>query len=124
MFRVCAIKQFAFELCLSVVKSLSEMDSSCKTEKDSGDKSKSEHCIVGESICPRGVVSVLTLKHVDVKGNRSMLELVSQDDLVDFAASQEVEERMCRKDKMSGVQRKLSCWPCTIVMESVQVIFP
>jgi len=65
---------------------------------------------------------VLTLKHVDGKGNRSMLELVSQDDLVDFAASQEVEERMCRKDKMSGVQRKLSCWPCTIVMESVQAL--
>ena len=64
---------------------------------------------------------MLTLKHVDGKGNRSMLELVSQDDLVDFAASQEVEERMCRKDKLSGVQRKLSCWPCTIVMESVQV---
>ena len=106
------------------MKLLSEMDSSCRTEEDSGDKPKSEHCVVGESIGPRGVVSVLTLKHVDGKGNRSMLELVSQDDLVDFAASQEVEERMCRKDKMSGVQRKLSCWPCTIVMESVQVFFP
>merc|ERR1719204_3079598 len=37
-----------------------------------------------------------------------MLELVSQDDLVDFAASQEVEERMCRKDKMSGACLSLS----------------
>ena len=31
------------------------------------------------------------------------------------------EDKLCRKDKVSGMQRKLSCWPCTIVMESVQV---
>ena len=80
-----------------------------------------EVCVIEGLTCHRGIVSVLTLKHIDGKGNRSMLELVSQEDLVDYSAKEQVEEKLCRKDKVSGMQRKLSCWPCTIVMESVQV---
>ena len=80
-----------------------------------------EVCVFEGLMCHRGIVSVLTLKHSDGKGNRSMLELVSQEDLVDYSAKGQVEDKLCRKDKVSGVQRKLSCWPCTIVMESVQV---
>ena len=84
-------------------------------------KSDPEVCDIEGLKCQRGIVSVLTLKHIEGKGNRSMLELVSQEDLVDYAAKEQVEEKLCRKDKVSGVQRKLSCWPCIIVMESVQV---
>ena len=80
-----------------------------------------EVCVLEGLTCHRGIVSVLTLKHIDGKGNRNMLELVSQEDLVDYSAREQVEDKLCRKDKVSGVQRKLSCWPCTIVMESVQV---
>ena len=80
-----------------------------------------EVCVFEGLTCHRGIVSVLTLKHIDGKGNRSMLELVGQEDLVDYSAKEPVEDTLCRKDKVSGMQRKLSCWPCTIVMESVQV---
>ena len=83
--------------------------------------SDSETCMIEGLKCHRGIVSVLTLKHTEGKGNRSMLDLVSQEDLVDYAAKEQVEDKLCRKDKVSGVQRKLSCWPCIIVMESVQV---
>ena len=90
-------------------------------ESKASPKSEPEICVIGGLTCHRGIVSVLTLKHIDGKGNRSMLELVSQEDLVDYSAKEQVEEKLCRKDKVSGMQRKLSCWPCTIVMESVQV---
>ena len=80
-----------------------------------------EVCDIEGLKCHRGIVSVLTLKHTVNKGNRRMLELVSQEDLVDYAAKEQVEDKLCRKDKVSGLQRKLSCWPCIIVMESVQV---
>ena len=96
--------------------------------EDKADKRESkvtldpEFCVFEGLTCHRGIVSVLTLKHMNGKGNRSMLELVSQEDLVDYSVKNgQVEEKLCRKDKVSGMQRKLSCWPCTIVMESVQV---
>ena len=38
-----------------------------------------------------------------------------------FVTVAQVEDRMCKKDKGSEVQRKVSCWPCTVVIESVQV---
>ena len=91
-------------------------------ESESKDNLDPETCAIGDVTCHRGIVSVLTLKHIEGKGNRSMLELVGQDDLVDFATKEEVEDKLCRKDKVSGMQRKLSCWPCTIVMESVQAL--
>ena len=115
--------------------------------------SKHDATLVSE----RGVLSVLSLRHVVGPAGRREVRLVGQEDLLDYMLHTkvcwqplsywwnmvvwsgnrmkfgtlalavalltlaQVEDRMCKKDKGSDVQRKVSCWPCTVVIESVQV---
>ena len=71
--------------------------------------------------CPPGVLSVLTLEHKTSHSGRSEVSLRESQDMCKYLEDHQLQEQMCKKDKESCLQRKISCWPCTIVMESVQV---
>ena len=73
------------------------------------------------SSCPPGVLSVLTLEHKTSSSGRSEVVLRESQDMCKYLEDSQVQEQMCKKDRESCLQRKISCWPCTIVMESIQV---
>ena len=73
------------------------------------------------SSCPPGVLSVLTLEHRTSSSGRSEVSLRESQDMCKYLEDHQLQEQMCKKDRESCLQRKISCWPCTIVMESVQV---